>query len=166
MCDTVLVVEIGRVEHVDEELVKAFARLVPQLSSTSPIPTDHDLRRLVESDSTVLLIARDSGVIVGSLTLVLVRIPTGIRARIEDVVVDEAVRGRGVGALLSEEAISRAAEAGAKTVDLTSRPDREAANRLYEHLDLDSDQHGRGSLRVRYEASTARSVCQDPVFDV
>lgn len=134
ICDTVVVVEIGRVEHVDEELVEAFARLVPQLSSTSAVPTDQDLRRLVESDSTVLLIARDSGVIVGSLTLVLFKIPTGIRARIEDVVVDEVVRGRGVGALLGEAAISRAAELGAKTVDLTSRPDRDAANRLYERL--------------------------------
>lgn len=147
-CETVVVVQIDRVEHVDEELVEAFARLVPQLSSTSAVPTDDDLRRLVESDSTVVLIARDdSGAIVGSLSLVVVRIPTGIRARIEDVVVDEAARGRGVGSRLSEAAITWATDAGAKTVDLTSRPDRAAANRLYERLGFEK----RDTFVYRYQ---------------
>ncbi len=127
-------VDIIRVQSVDDKLVDALARLVPQLSSTSAIPTEEDLRRLVESDTTVLFVARDSDVIVGSLTLVLVRIPTGLRARIEDVVVDSSARGRGVGTLLSQAAIRLAAKAGAKTIDLTSRPDRAAANRLYERL--------------------------------
>jgi ribosomal protein S18 acetylase RimI-like enzyme len=49
-------------------------------------------------------------------------------------VVDEAVRGRGVGEGLSQEAVRRALELGARTVELTSRPSREAANRLYQRL--------------------------------
>jgi ribosomal protein S18 acetylase RimI-like enzyme len=84
-----------------------------------------------------MLLARDpeaDGRIVGSMTLALFRIPTGMRAWIEDVVVDESVRGRGVGAALNHHALDVARDAGARTVDLTSRPSREAANRLYQRL--------------------------------
>ncbi|MDQ4134018.1 MAG: GNAT family N-acetyltransferase [Actinomycetota bacterium] len=110
-------------------------RLVPQLSRSSPVPGADELREIVESPATVLLVAHDDArAVVGSLTLVLFRIPTGLRAWIEDVVVDQAARGQGVGEALSREALRRAAEAGARTVDLTSRPSREAANRLYRRL--------------------------------
>lgn len=119
--------------EVDDELVAAFARLTPQLSSSSPAPGADELAAIVSSPATVLFVARDvdSGSIVGSLTLALFRIPTGLRAWIEDVVVDETARGRGVGKALSEAALARARTEGAKTVDLTSRPTREVANRLY-----------------------------------
>ena len=127
-------VEISEATEVDDELVEAFARLTPQLSSSNPPPSRDALGEIVASDASVLLIARDGGRIVGSLTLVLFRIPTGVRAWIEDVVVDEAVRGKGIGADLNLVAIERARAAGAKTVDLTSRPSREAANRLYQRL--------------------------------
>ncbi|NIA24776.1 MAG: GNAT family N-acetyltransferase [Gammaproteobacteria bacterium] len=129
-----MVVEIREVERVDAQLVEGFGRLIPQLSSTSRSPTAEELQRLLESDTTVLFAAWEDGTIVGALTLVVARLPTGIRARIEDVVVDEAFRGRGVAAELSQAALRRAAAEGAKTVDLTSRPDRTAANRLYERL--------------------------------
>lgn len=123
-----------QVEHVDERLVEAFGRLLPQLSSKSRRPTLEDLRRLIATDSNVVFVALDDDQIVGALTLVLIRIPTGLRARIEDVVVDEASRGHGVARLLSEAALHRAAAEGAMTVDLTSRSDRVAANRLYQSL--------------------------------
>jgi ribosomal protein S18 acetylase RimI-like enzyme len=71
---------------------------------------------------------------VGSLTLAVFRIPTGLRAWIEDVVVDESARGQGVGEALNRAALDRAAALGAVTVDLTSRPSRAAANRLYQRL--------------------------------
>jgi ribosomal protein S18 acetylase RimI-like enzyme len=122
---------------VDDELVATFARLVPQLSRTATVPTPDLIREIVEAPASTLLIARDlrdSGRIVGMLTLVVFRIPTGLRAWIEDVVVDETVRGRGVGEGLSQEAVRRALELGARTVELTSRPSREAANRLYQRL--------------------------------
>jgi ribosomal protein S18 acetylase RimI-like enzyme len=120
---------------VSEELVAALARLVPQLSSSAEAPTREELEAIVASPATTLLVARDDdGAIVGSLTLALFRTPTGARAWIEDVVVDHDVRGRGIGEALVEEAIRLAAEAGSRTVDLTSRQSREAANRLYEKI--------------------------------
>jgi ribosomal protein S18 acetylase RimI-like enzyme len=126
---------IERATEATDELAEAFRRLVPQLSRSAAPPTRVELEEVLASGGTNLLVARDEiGVIVGTLTLVLFRLPTGIRARIEDVVVDTSARGQGVGEALSREAIRVAAEAGARTVDLTSRPDRAAANRLYRRL--------------------------------
>ena len=124
------------VVEVDDELVAAFERLTPQLSSSSAAPGADELAAIVSSPATIMFIARnvDSGEIVGSLTLALFRIPTGMRAWIEDVVVDEAARGQGVGAALNHVALERARHEGARTVDLTSRPTREVANRLYKRL--------------------------------
>jgi ribosomal protein S18 acetylase RimI-like enzyme len=119
---------------VDDELVAAFARLVPQLSSSSPPPSADHLAALVASDDTVLFLARDGGHIVGSLTLAFYRIPTGLKAWIEDVVVDDVARGRGIGELLNRAALDEAGARGAKDVSLTSRPSREAANRLYQRI--------------------------------
>ena len=128
-------VHVEEASAVTDELVAAFARLIPQLSRSAPAPTPDQLSAIVSSPATALLVARDDdGAIVGSLTLVRFRIPTGVRAWIEDVVVDESARGSGVGEALNREALRLAAEAGALTVDLTSRPSREAANRLYKRL--------------------------------
>lgn len=130
-------VDVVECSEVTPAVMAAFDRLVPQLSRSNPPPSRADLEAIVESDATVLLLAVDpsrDGAIVGSLTLVLFRIPTGVRAWIEDVVVDEAVRGNGVGEALSRHAIAVAAARGARTVDLTSRPSREAANRLYKRV--------------------------------
>jgi ribosomal protein S18 acetylase RimI-like enzyme len=130
-------VEVSEATDVTAELVEAFGRLIPQLSSSNPPPHEDELKAIVTSRASVLLVARDpalGGRIIGSLTLVLFRIPTGVRAWIEDVVVDGQARGRGVGEALNLHAIEHARRAGAKTVDLTSRPSREAANRLYRRL--------------------------------
>lgn len=127
------VVEIAT--EVTPELVAAFERLIPQLSSSNPPPTAEQLAEIVASPATVLFVARDDqGAIVGSLTLALFRIPTGLRAWIEDVVVDGQARGQGIGEALNRAAIAEAGRRGAVTVDLTSRPSREAANRLYQRL--------------------------------
>jgi ribosomal protein S18 acetylase RimI-like enzyme len=128
-------VKVEAAAEVTAELVEAVARLVPQLSSSAPPPGAAELAEIVESPATTLLVARlPDGDVVGTLTLVMFRIPTGMRAWIEDVVVDESARGRGVGEALNEEAIRRATATGARSVDLTSRPSREAANRLYRRL--------------------------------
>ncbi len=117
------------------ELEAALARLLPQLSRSAAVPAGAHLDEVLASPATRLLLARDpSGSVVGMLTLAVFPIPTGVRAWIEDVVVDEGARGRGVGAALTGEALRRAAAAGARTVELTSRPGREAANRLYRRL--------------------------------
>ena len=130
-------IKVSAASGVDDELIAAFNRLIPQLSRSAAVLTPDAIREIVEGPASTVLIARDDrerGRIVGLLTLVVFRIPTGIRAWIEDVVVDDAVRGRGVGEALSLEAIQRAVGAGARTVELTSRPSREAANRLYQRL--------------------------------
>ena len=126
--------DIELIDRVTDELIEAMDRLVPQLSRSSPPPTGAELAELVASDASLLFVARVDGRIVGSLSLILFRIPTGLRAWIEDVVVDEATRGGGVGRRLNEAALAEAARRGARTVDLTSRPSREAANRLYQRL--------------------------------
>ena len=132
-------VVVSEATSVDLELVEAFARLIPQLSSSSPPPGHAELGAMVESETTLVLVARDGdGTIVGSLTLALFRLPTGIRAWIEDVVVDESARRTGAGEALVTAAIQRADAAGARTVDLTSRPSREAANRLYRRLGFEA----------------------------
>lgn len=129
----VVVEEVGA---VTPEIVDALGALLPQLSSSAPPPTERDVAAIVGSDATVLYVARhpDTGRIVGALTLVLFRIPTGLRAWVEDVVVDTEARGRGAGSALVEAALSRAAAAGSRTVELTSRPSRQDANRLYVSL--------------------------------
>jgi ribosomal protein S18 acetylase RimI-like enzyme len=125
---------------VDDALVAAMAQLIPQLSRSSPPPGRAELEDVVRSPATMVMTARLAvdgetvGDIVGTLTLVLFRTATGVRALIEDVVVDEAARGRGVGEALTVAALDRARAGGARTVDLTSRPSREAANRLYQRL--------------------------------
>ena len=125
-------VTIHEVTEVDDELVDAFARLIPQLSSSNPPPGAEALQAIVSSEASTILIARDGdGRIRGSMTLAMFRIPTGLRAWIEDVVVDEDARGMGIGQIINERALEIAREAGATTVELTSRPSREAANRLY-----------------------------------
>jgi len=115
-----------------EALAEALVGLVPQLSRTNPPPTLEAVRALLAHDATTQFLARaDDGTIVGVATLATFPIPTATRAWIEDVIVDEASSNQGIGRLLVEAMIARAAELGAKTVDLTSRPSREAANHLY-----------------------------------
>ncbi len=127
-------VSIDIASDASDELVEAFVRLTPQLSSSNPPPDRSALAAICASEASTLFVARDGDEIVGSLTLAMFLIPTGRRAWIEDVVVDEAARGKGVGAALNEAALEHARAAGARTVDLTSRPSREAANRLYQRL--------------------------------
>jgi len=121
--------------EVTPDVVAAFERLLPQLSSSAAPLTAADLSELVRFEASHLLVARDDdGTILGSMTLVVFPIPTGVRAWIEDVVVDEAARGRGVGEILNRWALGLADRLGARTVDLTSRPSRVAANALYRKI--------------------------------
>jgi ribosomal protein S18 acetylase RimI-like enzyme len=130
------VLQISEVHHVTDEVVSAIARLLPQLSRSAPAPDSGALEEMVRSSSTRLLVARasDDGPIMGTLTLALFRIPSGVRAWIEDVIVDDSLRGQGCGEALTRAALELAAAAGSRTVDLTSRPSRAAANRLYQRV--------------------------------
>lgn len=128
---------VVRATVATDELVEAFARLIPQLKLNFPPLSKDELDTLLASDASILFVARypdEQAPISGILTLILYRVPTGIRARIEDVVVDEAMRGKGIGEAIVRHALKIAREAGADGVALTSNPRREAANRLYQRL--------------------------------
>ncbi|MDA8027111.1 MAG: GNAT family N-acetyltransferase [Actinomycetota bacterium] len=115
-----------------ESLLSELNVLIPQLSRSSGPMSKDDLSEIIADRDATLIVARDeSGTAAGMLTLIVFRIPTGIRAWIEDVVVDQSARGKSVGSYLVQRANEIATAKGAKSVDLTSRPDREAANRLY-----------------------------------
>jgi ribosomal protein S18 acetylase RimI-like enzyme len=129
-----LPMKVEEVTEVTDELVEALERLMGQLSRSASAPTREELQQMVDADGIRLLVARKDESVMGTLTLALFRIPTGMRAWIEDVVVDEAARGCGIGEALNRKALDLAKEHEARTVDLTSRPSREAANRLYQRL--------------------------------
>jgi ribosomal protein S18 acetylase RimI-like enzyme len=128
---------IEKISKVTEELFRALQQLIPQLGAHKVPPTMEELRRLVESDSSILLVAREpdkDGPIAGILCVAVYRVPTGLRSIIEDVIVDESMRRRGIGEALIRQALDVAREAGADGVSLTSNPQREAANRLYQSM--------------------------------
>lgn len=132
-------ITVEAVLTADPELINAIARLLPQLSSSASAPTAYELETIVESPATTLFVARDADQqIVGSLTLAIFRVPTGVRAWIEDVVVEGAARSGGIGTALVNAALDTARKAEARTVELTSRPDRVEANRLYQKLGFET----------------------------
>lgn len=128
---------IGKVSEVTEELYEALQRLIPQLGAHKIPPTPEELSQLVNSDSSILLVARcskEDDPIAGILCLTIYRVPTGLRSIIEDVIVDGSARRQGIGEALVHSAIDLAREAGADGVSLTSNPRREAANQLYQSM--------------------------------
>jgi ribosomal protein S18 acetylase RimI-like enzyme len=126
---------VERATQATPELMEALQRLLPQLSPDRPVPTTVQLKELMAAHGSTLLLARDElGRIVGTLTFVVFRTTTELRARIEDVVVDESARGKGLGEQLVREALRLGRERGARSVTLTSRSDRDAANRLYQRI--------------------------------
>jgi ribosomal protein S18 acetylase RimI-like enzyme len=127
-------VQVEIANEVTDELVAGLNRLLPQLSASASPLTTADVEELAASPATTVFIARDDERIVGSLTLVVFPIPTGLRAWIEDVVVDGSARGAGVGEALTNAAIEESRRRHVRSIDLTTRPSREAANRLYARL--------------------------------
>lgn len=128
--------EIKDIAIVDENVIKAFNRLLPQLTNDIQMPSKEYLQSLAESENTHLIIAYEGNVIIGTTTLIINKLPSGIKAWIEDVIVDDTVRGKGVGKQLVNFAIKLAKEKGIKKIDLTSNPQRVAANGLYVKLGL------------------------------
>lgn len=126
-----MTIHIENLTSIDVQTAEAFKRLIPQLVNREDYPSIEELRQTVSSDNIRLLVAKDGDNIVGSLTVVLYLIPTGKKAIIEDVVVDEKARGKGVASQLMKAAIKVAREGGARKIELTSRPSRIAANRMY-----------------------------------
>src|SRR5262245_226960 len=144
----VMSVVIEAVDGVTDEVARALLRLLPQLSRSAEAPDRPALESFAAHPAITVLVARVDGDIVGTLTLAIFPLLTGVRAWVEDVVVDESARGGGIGAALTREAIRLADQAGARTVDLTSRPERVAANRLYLNLGFEI----RNSQVFRYQS--------------
>ncbi len=126
--------EISQLTTINSSTYEAFKRLIPQLTGEEQHPTKNDLEKIINAEMTYIYVASDKETIVGSLTLILYRIPTGLKGMIEDVVVDNSARGNGVASMLINKAIEKAREVGAKKIELTSRPSRVAANNLYKKL--------------------------------
>jgi ribosomal protein S18 acetylase RimI-like enzyme len=124
---------IEQASEADEELLEAIHRLLPQLTEARTPPTLEQLAETV-GGQTVLVARDEDGAIVGTLTLVMYRVSSGLKGRIEDVIVDSSVRGQGVGEALVREGMARANEAKVLMLELTSMPYRESANRLYKRL--------------------------------
>ena len=128
---------IVRATCVTDELMDTIARLMPQLKLRYALPTRSEMEALVASNTSILITVRhpdERAPIVGMLTLIVYRVPSGVRAHVEDIVVDESIRGQGVGEALVRHALSVARAAGANGVALTTNPRREAANRLYQRI--------------------------------
>jgi len=127
-------IDIYELSSADGKTLRAVNELIPQLSQSASVMNEIQLRQLVESEATKLFFAQDKEVVLGMLSLVIFPIPTGTKAWVEDVVVSQTARGKGVGVALMNHALAVAKDAGAKSVDLTSRPSREIANKLYQKL--------------------------------
>jgi ribosomal protein S18 acetylase RimI-like enzyme len=142
---------IERALRADEELAAAYARLIPQLNPTQPAPSLLELEQILAGGATELFLARaePGGMILGGLALVVFSTPTGTHAWIEDVVVDQAARGQGLGEALSRAALQRASERGADAVNLTSRPSRAAANQLYRKIGFELRQSNLYRYKLR-----------------
>jgi ribosomal protein S18 acetylase RimI-like enzyme len=128
---------IEKASEATDELYHALQRLIPQLGMHKVPPALEEIRMLLNTQGAALLIAREpdqNGEIVGLLSLTIYRVPTGVRSIVEDVVVDEKMRRRGIGEALMQEAINLARQAGANGVSLTSNLQREAANLLYQSM--------------------------------
>lgn len=127
-------IEISELIEADENTLSSVNHLLPQLSRSARMITLDRLQTLVSSDCSRLYLAKEGDHIHGMLSLVVFPIPTGTKAWVEDVVVDGGARGKGVGKSLMRHAMDEARRLGAKAVDLTSRPSREAGNKLYQSL--------------------------------
>jgi len=124
-------IEIRTAQQVSADLVNDLNVLLPQLSSSAAALTETSLDAMLASPGTTMFLAYNDQRLIGTLTLVVFAIPTGLRAWIEDVVVDQSARGLGAGVALTQAAIDLARSLGVRSIDLTSRPSREAANALY-----------------------------------
>jgi ribosomal protein S18 acetylase RimI-like enzyme len=128
-------INISELTETSSSVLQSINALLPQLSSSAQVISMDRLSELVESDNTIIFIGTDeSGQILGMLSLIVMKIPTGNKAWIEDVVVDQSARGKGMGKALMNHALEKAKELAVKSVDLTSRPSREKANMLYQSL--------------------------------
>jgi ribosomal protein S18 acetylase RimI-like enzyme len=126
--------KIIEVKDYSDEYLDAIQRLTSLLTSESLQFTEEDYRELIASDSSHLFLIMDDNQIAGMATVGIYRSPTGTKAWIEDVAVEKAYRGRGLGRKLTQHAIDFAKSQQADSLMLTSNPSRLAANNLYQSI--------------------------------
>lgn len=143
--------EISVLRAIPDEFVEALHRMIPQLAPGTPLPSRDDLQAVIECSNNTLLAACVNGKTVGTLTLTMIIAPTGVTGWIADVVVDSLIRGKGIGEKLVREAIAISQTKGAKYVDLSSRPAREAANRLYQRIGFEKRETNYYRFPLRHE---------------
>lgn len=128
-------ISISELTIWNPKVLNAINQLLPQLSPNAKTISRYRLKELIESDGTLVFLATNKkGDVLGMLSLIVIKIPTGNKAWIEDVVVDQSARGKGIGRALMNHALQKAIKWGVKSIDLTSRPSRESANELYQSL--------------------------------
>ena len=128
-------ISISELTIWNPKVLNAINQLLPQLSPNAKTISRYRLKELIESDGTLVFLATNkNGDVLGMLSLIVIKIPTGNKAWIEDVVVDQSARGKGIGRALMNHALQKAIKWGVKSIDLTSRPSRESANELYQSL--------------------------------
>jgi ribosomal protein S18 acetylase RimI-like enzyme len=125
---------IEQVSEASEELLDAIHRLLPQLTEARTPPTLEQLAQTVSGQTMLVAFDDATGTVIGTLTLVTYRVSSGLKGRLEDVIVDASARGQGVGDALVREGMARASAAKVLMLELTSMPYRESANRLYKRL--------------------------------
>ena len=127
----VVIMRLRKADRVTCDQIGALVRLLSsRLRGCSPAL----LRKILASPETELWIGKEGETIAAMGTLALVLRPEGIAARIEDIVVDPRYQRRGLGEAISGKLIERARARGATWINLSSRADRVAANKLYQKL--------------------------------
>ena len=125
--------QLERLVDISDNDATKLRELSLQLSSESTFDVE-SLRRSLLHDTTTIFAMRNRGKIIASVSVVCFATPTGNHCRIEDVIVDEKHRGKGIGRKLMEQTIEALRAMNVKRVDLTSRPSRTVANELYKSL--------------------------------
>lgn len=122
------------IEDLKPDYLEAINRLIAQLSTSSHTFTEAELNSLIASPQSHLYALEYDEKIIGMVTLCIYQCPTGRKAWIEDVVVDQNHRGKGYGKLMVRKAMEEYQNRGNVTLMLTSRPSRIVANQLYQSL--------------------------------
>lgn len=125
---------IIKINTYSQEYHEAMQRFLDQLTTNPMTFTEAMFRQLLDSDNSHLFFLVKDEQIAGMLTVGIYHSPTGGKAWIEDVVVDEAFRGQGLSKLLVAHAIEFTKSMGIPSLMLTSNSKRIAANKLYQAM--------------------------------
>ena len=125
---------IIEIKTYSPEYHEAMQRFLNQLTTSPMVLTESMFHQLLSSENSHLFFIMKDEQIAGMLTVGIYYSPTGGKAWIEDVVVDETFRGQGISKLLVAHAIEFVKSQQIPLLMLTSNPKRIAANKLYQAM--------------------------------